>query len=99
MAIPPVNVMCSQRLNEIVNPQLETLSKQALGKLYNYRDCCPDTELMYKSVILKYIIARFNFNPGQFPNVPVTMSKYQATCFCEWVTRRLPSESPAQLRP
>lgn len=98
-SITPVNISCIGNLLELIELQAPKIHQQALESLYNYKECCPGNELLFKAVMLGKLIAKYNFNPGQFSSVPVTISKKQAECYCVWVTRRLPTEEPSQIVP
>jgi hypothetical protein len=99
MSITPVNISCIGNLVELIELQAPKIHQQALDSLYGYKECCPGNELLFKAVMLRKLIGKYNFNPGQFYNVPVTINKKQAECYCVWVTRRTPTEEPSQIVP
>jgi hypothetical protein len=90
-----VDSECIDKLNTLVDSQSGEVLNQAKRGLYNYQSCCNHLQNVFKSVLLSYIVDRYN-NPDASipPKVLTTINEKQAECYCNWIQRHTPNENP-----
>jgi hypothetical protein len=86
-----VDSECIDKLNTLVDSQSGEVLNQAKRGLYNYQSCCNHLQNVFKSVLLSYIVDRYN-DTDDDGQVLETINSKQAECYCTWVSRNIPDD-------